>query len=378
MAASSEADSGQSLRGFDIAMIIIPTVAVALRFWSRVLSGHASKDRVFWWDDWTALMALPFSIAACSLHIYAISLGLGKHAAKLPHQNIEQMLKVLWASYFMGDAGISLPKASVLFMYSRVFTTRNRAFRYGFWLGQTLNFLAWIAAITRCLLFCTPVDKYWKTNGPGFCRSADSLYIGSAVPNVAIDLYILILPLPILLGLSLKRARKFLIVGVFLCGYLVIAISLGRLVTSLTYGKRLDEDFTYNGIPLIFWVAAEPPVSIFGCCLPPIFYLVRRCVRDGPASLFRATATSQPQFPRASQRSLSNYRLQPSDHSLEPIRGSFSTSGKADLYKGPENRYDASATKASSNSDDINMVGDIEAPAIVVRKEVHVHSEAQV
>ena len=58
MAAPSEADSGQSLRGFDIAMIIIPTVAVALRFWSRALSGHASKDRVFWWDDWTALMAL--------------------------------------------------------------------------------------------------------------------------------------------------------------------------------------------------------------------------------------------------------------------------------------------------------------------------------
>lgn len=58
MAASSQADSGHSLRGFDIAMIIIPTVAVTLRFWSRVLSGHASKGRVFWWDDWTALMAL--------------------------------------------------------------------------------------------------------------------------------------------------------------------------------------------------------------------------------------------------------------------------------------------------------------------------------
>lgn len=160
------------------------------------------------------------SIAACSLHIYAVSLGLGKHIDTLPKQSIEQVLKVLWISYFMGDAGISLPKASVLFIYARVFTTHNRAFRYGLWLGQILNFLSWIAAITRCLLFCTPVDKYWKTNKQGFCRSADALYIGSAVPNVVIDLYILLLPLPILLGLSLKLGRKMLVIGVFVCGYM--------------------------------------------------------------------------------------------------------------------------------------------------------------
>lgn len=161
----------------------------------------------------------------------------------------------------MADLGISLPKASVLFFYARIFTTQNRMFRYGLWLAHTLNLLWWISSIVRCLLFCAPVDKYWHTKKPGSCRGGHGLFIGSAVPSVVIDFFILILPLPMISGLSLKKSRKFLVIGVFICGYTlenppiddrrrltvrdsVIAISLGRLITSLTFGKRLNEDFT--------------------------------------------------------------------------------------------------------------------------------------
>lgn len=120
----------------------------------------------------------------------------------------------------MGDVGLALPKASVLFFYARVLTTQNRAFKYGLWLGHVLNVLWWIASIARCLLFCTPVDKYWNKSKPGYCRSADALYIGSAVPSVVIDLYILLLPLPIIWRLTMKLSRKILVAGVFLSGYL--------------------------------------------------------------------------------------------------------------------------------------------------------------
>ena len=120
----------------------------------------------------------------------------------------------------MGDIGLALPKASVLFFYSRVLTTQNRAFKYGLWFGHILNVLWWIASVVRCLIFCTPVDKYWNKAKPGHCRSADALYIASAVPSVAIDLYILLLPLPIIWRLSMKLSRKILVAGVFLSGYL--------------------------------------------------------------------------------------------------------------------------------------------------------------
>lgn len=154
------------------------------------------------------------------MHIYVSSIGLGQHIDSLPPEDTMQIVKVLWASYWLGDLGISLPKASVLFFYARVFTTQNRGFKIALWIGQILNLLWWLTAIARVCLFCTPVQKYWEgALVEGVCRNADSLYIGSAVPSVILDLYILLLPLPMMARLNLKPGRKILLMGVFILGY---------------------------------------------------------------------------------------------------------------------------------------------------------------
>ena len=133
--------------------------------------------------------------------------------------DIKRLLKVLWVSYYMSDLGIALAKTSCLLFYARIFPIQSRWFRYGLWLGHTLNFLWWLTSIARCLLFCDPVDRYWDTEKPGFCRRPNALYIGNAIPSVVIDIYILLLPLPIIAGLSIKLGRKLFVLGVFVCGY---------------------------------------------------------------------------------------------------------------------------------------------------------------
>ena len=57
-ASSSElsTDIGQPLRSYTIFLIVLPTVAIILRFWFRWLTSSSHKER-FWWDDWTALAA---------------------------------------------------------------------------------------------------------------------------------------------------------------------------------------------------------------------------------------------------------------------------------------------------------------------------------
>ena len=187
---------------------------------------------------------------------------MGQHKANLTPAALTKLHKVLWASYYMSDLGIMIPKASVLFFYARIFTTQSRWFRYGLWLAHILNVAWWLSAIARCLLFCDPVNKYWDGAAvDGFCRSADSLYIGSAVPSVVIDFFVLLLPMPIIARLSMKNSRKAMITGLFVCGYLVIAISLGRLIISLKTGNALDEDLTctYSLSPFLF---VFPPLSL--------------------------------------------------------------------------------------------------------------------
>ena len=57
-------DVGPVVIRFGIAMIVIPVVSVALRFWSRALGlGTKSSDgRRFWWDDWAVLAVVVSSL----------------------------------------------------------------------------------------------------------------------------------------------------------------------------------------------------------------------------------------------------------------------------------------------------------------------------
>ena len=229
-------DHAASLRAYQVVMLVTPVVAIVLRFWSRALAPSSKAPRI-WWDDWLALAALvkgnrffwidfmtyiwqPLSIVSNSLEIYLISLGFGKHIKTIPFEDLKQLLKVLWIDYFMGDACLTLTKASALLFYQRVFTTNSVSFRYALWIAYALVFLWWISAIARCLLLCTPPQKYFKPEVSGHCRSSDALFIGSAVPSVTIDIYILLLPMPTLWQLHLSLARKILISAALISGYL--------------------------------------------------------------------------------------------------------------------------------------------------------------
>lgn len=57
MDAAQAENRTNGLRVFQIILIILPTIAIILRFWSRALA-FRGKVRRFWWDDWTALLAL--------------------------------------------------------------------------------------------------------------------------------------------------------------------------------------------------------------------------------------------------------------------------------------------------------------------------------
>lgn len=148
--AENTPDRGGPLKGFFIFMVILPTVAILLRFWSRSISSgkHSSKGR-FWWDDWVALASLvrlrtcinscsktetlfrkPFAIIYLALGMTLISRGLGKHVETLQPEQVVSTLRYLFITYFFYDLSITLPKCSALLFYFRIFGTNVRWLRY--------------------------------------------------------------------------------------------------------------------------------------------------------------------------------------------------------------------------------------------------------
>ncbi|KAI3342579.1 hypothetical protein F4824DRAFT_446776 [Ustulina deusta] len=276
-------DRGPDFRVFIIVVLILSVTAVSLRLWSRSLGKHQTSFwHKFWWDDWVALAAVPTLLAQFSIIFYMLSLGLGRHIDTLPAENIEACLFALFIVYFIYDFTLFLTKASALFFYSRVFVrhTHTTRFRYALWIVHFLN-LSWLLGITFGTIFmCNPVAKGYQPDLPGTCGPIGALWVGSAIPSVIIDLIILLLPVPKIWGLEISLAKKSGITVVFALGYSVIVVSLGRLITVIKSADALSRDLTYEGVPALYWLCAESPITLVSICLPATLSLGRHLMNS--------------------------------------------------------------------------------------------------
>jgi len=83
--------------------------------------------------------------------------------------------------------------------------------------------VAWlIQAILTIVLACTPVAYNWDhTLEGGHCNiTLNALLYSSMATNLATDLYVFILPLPALAGLTMKKSRKIGLILTFMLGAL--------------------------------------------------------------------------------------------------------------------------------------------------------------
>ncbi|KAI2640424.1 hypothetical protein GGS26DRAFT_538109 [Hypomontagnella submonticulosa] len=275
---SDSDDRGPPFRAYTIVMMVIPVVAVSLRLWSRALNMSVGRHSTrFWWDDWVAILATLFVIGQEIVILEWLSIGFGRHAWTLPPENVALFAKLLFVSFFFYDITLFLSRASALLFLSRIFPkyTNSKVFNYALWITHAVN-VGWVVSeILAFVFFCDPVARSWDRTIPGTCGVDANLYIGNAVPSVAIDLTILILPLPKVWRLHTSTARKWAITCVFILGYCVIVLSIGRLVTVLITGDALNIDVTYEGVPVFYWATAESPITILCVCLPALLPLAR-------------------------------------------------------------------------------------------------------
>ncbi|OJI82136.1 hypothetical protein ASPTUDRAFT_126485 [Aspergillus tubingensis CBS 134.48] len=287
-----------------IIMAILPSIAVALRFWSRTKLPTKGSFPRLWWDDWAALLAGMINIAVCAMGLKMCDIGMGRHVEVVSAEHLTIFLKLLWAEYFVFDTGTSVAKASALFFYSRLFSQANTRFRYCIYVVHALNAL-WLVGILLSVIFeCTPIQKVWYPTLPGRCDNSRILWMGSGIPSLIIDVFILVLPVPMVLRLKMNPTRKMLAIGVIVLGYLVVVVSIGRLVSIVQSGDGLQTDPTFNIITPVYWLGSEIPISVISVCLPSIFLLIRHlCARQFQSLGGGSTSTPQDSY-RSSTRKL--------------------------------------------------------------------------
>lgn len=163
----------------------------------------------------------PFVLAQLIMELVMIHLGFGADISGLSREAQLPIFKLLFAFYMIYDIGVSFAKASTLFFLRRAFPTYVSPawFNIGLWVIHFLN-IGWLIGMIFATTFvCDPVAKVWNPFLDGDCVPQASLWIGNAMSSVAIDLLILLLPLPRVWALRVTRLTRLGITIVLGFGY---------------------------------------------------------------------------------------------------------------------------------------------------------------
>ncbi|KAI0841196.1 hypothetical protein F5Y06DRAFT_308112 [Hypoxylon sp. FL0890] len=239
-------------------------LAFILRCMARLIGPHdwGSDDSVM-----CVVMALEIALAALSIPLAQNGLGLDMWF--VPHDNITEILKLYYFDEVIYISALALTKVSILFFYLKVFP--KRSFRICTWFLICTNILYMVTYDFLLIFQCKPIYgawTFWDGTFEGQCISINILGWSAAAINIALDLSVIILPLPELFGLSLSLRKRLQIIAMFAVGFFITIVSIVRLYSLIQFGNttNLTQDYVETG----YWSTIEVPVGIICACMPAV------------------------------------------------------------------------------------------------------------
>ena len=128
--------------------------------------------------------------------------GFGNQITEIPLGDVILSLKLLFATMILYNQAIAFIRISTLFFYRRAFNTREKFLRYNIWLALGANVI-WLVGFYFDIIFqCKPITAFWQRAvmkpGEYHCLDVFPAQIASATTSVFLDLWILLIPLPVL------------------------------------------------------------------------------------------------------------------------------------------------------------------------------------
>ncbi|KAI3325958.1 hypothetical protein HD806DRAFT_532612 [Xylariaceae sp. AK1471] len=252
-------------------LVTLSTTIVSLRIYSRV----ATKAQV-WWDDGLIIVAQTFLFVLLGLLIADFRLGVGYHVTE-PHvaENLPNGLLILLFYDLVYQVTQCAVKLSVLLFYLRVFvkTWVKLATKIAIAIVVSWSLANFIGVFFMCRPFASRFDP--KAYLGAECSNQVPIYTAIVCFNVVTDLPILLLPIPTIWTLNMKRRQRVFLGLAFLISSLVFAATIVRIMFML---KLDNHDLTYSGLNVWFWSIVEPSLAIFTISLPmiiPLYFQLR-------------------------------------------------------------------------------------------------------
>jgi hypothetical protein len=141
-------------------------------------------------------------------------------------------------------------RTAILAVYLRIFSI-DRCARAVIYIGLLVMLVVNTVVFFFVVYNCNPPSKAWDTTEEGKCVNARPWAYTTGALNVVEDLFVLVLPMPLVWNIKMQLARRLRLVAVFGLGTLSLVASIIRLVKTKHLVSNMDT--TRNFAVIGFW-----------------------------------------------------------------------------------------------------------------------------
>lgn len=136
----------------------------------------------------------------------------------------------------------------------------------------------WVSLSITIIAACSPVSYSWTRWDPsehsGHCIDVNAGIFAGAGINIALDLAILLLPVPKLLRLEVSWPRKIGILATFSMGTFSVICSIIRLKSLIEWGHTTNATWDYNTVAV--WSTIEGASTVICANMPQMAGPIKR------------------------------------------------------------------------------------------------------
>ncbi|KFY79883.1 hypothetical protein V499_01188 [Pseudogymnoascus sp. VKM F-103] len=279
-------------RGLAVEVVALTTLGVATLFVVARLVTRLGLAKKSTWDDLVIVVGWILALGVTLSIVFGVANGLGRHDADIPHESRDDFRKCVYSFSVLYNPALMATKTSILLFYLRL-SKNKKYFRLATYLTLAVVNIAGTILTFFSIFLCDPITKTFSDSSGQKCIRLVTLYFAASPTNVATDIVILMLPIPILTGTQLPRKQKIILVLTFALWLFVMIVDVIRInvlqntILIITAGGRVPTltdsfedtaDFAYLVAPALMWSAVEINAGIVCACIPTLRPLLRRVV----------------------------------------------------------------------------------------------------
>ncbi|KAF2472741.1 uncharacterized protein BDR25DRAFT_154355, partial [Lindgomyces ingoldianus] len=230
-------------------------------------------------DDIFVAAAMAGAIPMDVLQLYTGPAGFGKDVWNVSFDNLYYILKLVYITQVLYYPVSGFTKLAFLFFYLRIFPYDG--LRKTLYVLITLSVLYAVIFDIGMIFSTWPISYTWTSwDGEHKGRSIDVhkfIYAGGGV-NIALDIAVILAPIPGLMKLSMTLKKKLAIIAIFSVGGFTLIVSCIRLQKLTQFATTQNP--TWDNVPSGYWSMLEVNVGIFCACMPAFRRFVARLLPE--------------------------------------------------------------------------------------------------